>query len=148
MSYTPPSFNKKRALSVAEVPETSTFYPVFTSFQVVFLKIGIFTHYTLHLFFIFPLQRFFEISTFYHIFTIFNSEVCNISNKCLHPNKLVKHYYLYLRYLIVILHLKNRALHREGFSKHLPFITFALFLTMSMVCNISKSQINTDLLIS
>ena len=33
-SYTPPSFNKKRTLSVAEVPETSTFYPIFTSFQV------------------------------------------------------------------------------------------------------------------
>ena len=127
---------------MAEVPETFTFYPVFTSFQLVFLKIGIFTHYTLHPFFIFPLQRFFEISTFYHIFAIFNSEVCNISNKCWHPNKLVKHYYLYSRYLIVILHFKR-------INKKYPlFITFALFLTMSVVCNISKFQINIDFLIS
>ena len=131
---------------MAEVPETFTFYPVFTSFQLVFLKIGIFTHYTLHPFFISLLQRFFEISTFHHIFTIFNSEVCNISNKCWHPNKLVKHYYLYSRYLIVILHCKK--INCEDFSKHPLFITFALFLTMSVVCNISKFQINTDFLIS
>ena len=80
---------------MAEVPETSTF----TTFLLVFkwVKSAIFQintdptklarnwyFYTLYLtpFFISPLQRFLEISTFNHIFTTLNSEVRNISNKC------------------------------------------------------------------
>ena len=94
-------------------PLFATFLLVFNVFEVCIfsnmywpllsqLKNDIFTHDNLYPFFISPLQMPFEIYTFYHIFTIFNSEMCNISNKCRHPNKLVKHYYLYTIYLIVI----------------------------------------------
>ena len=129
--------NKKFVLSIAQVFKNTHFLPhvnyfsqwmrcaifqIKTNLLVIYQDINIFTKETLYPSIIWKknwrsrLLAFFETSTFYHIFTVFNSEVCNISNKHQLPNKsATKIFSRKIPNIAPSLQQKNCVLHRTSF---------------------------------
>ena len=132
--------------------ETSTFYHIFISFLfqtntdllLIHQNSNDFTQETLYLSFISkkkwcsPSQRFFKTSTFYHIFTIFNSEVCNISNKYWLHSKSTKNCFYTNTLHPPSFQKRIYDIHPRSFHKHQMFTTFLLVFTVDEMCNISN----------
>ena len=129
--------------------KTSTFYYIFTIFQInAEFIINKLTRYfyakliTPLLYFkmklLSPSQNLSHVETFLAVFTV--DEVCHFSNKYQPPNNLAKYKCFCTRNFTSILHFEKNigALHRKYFSENRLFTSFSPFLTVREVCNISN----------
>ena len=138
--------------------ETSTFYHIFNSFTVeemynisnkyqrrnnlttCLAQKTLYFSFISKLSWLSPSQKFFETSTFYHIFIILTViEDFHISSKYRLPNKSAKKRYLHKTPNIPPSFQKTICVaHCKSFLKHPLFTRFSLFLPVSEVCNISS----------